>query len=51
MTWAESQKLMLQRESEYLASLPDDLSADVVAVMVGLYRGVWRDCWIEENSK
>ena len=43
----KSEELMLAREAGYIEELGNikELSAEVIATMVGLYRAGWRDCW------
>ena len=48
---AESERLMLTRETGYIEELKDScgpLSAEILGVMSGLYRAGWRDCWEAE---
>ena len=46
--WIESERHMLAREAGYINELKEtcgpELSAEVLAVMSGLYRAGWRDC-------
>lgn len=48
MTNTESERRLAEYEARYLARLRakmgDNLKADVLEVMVGLYRAGWRDC-------
>lgn len=49
MTRDDSERWMAESEAEYMADLMrkvgGSLNADVLAVMAGLYRSGWRDCW------
>lgn len=49
---AKSEELMLAREAQYIEELKNikgpSLNADALAVMSGLYRAGWRDCWEAE---
>lgn len=46
--WVKSERQMLAREAAYINELKEtcgpELSAEILAVMSGLYRAGWRDC-------